>query len=204
MGKAEQLRKAAQERDEANARRWQLESRVQVLEEALEKIQRLTGADQWGDAIDRVAQAALPASPPSGEPKHLGTFTQEWCKWAAELEDGHEVAAGRAHPEAQPPAEVRTEAKRCHECTGPVDSTGAAQPAQGVAGECPECSLNPETGESDCEDCYARWLDTQPDPDPDPDTKQSVAGKKPCFTCGKSGCKPMNHAGWDPSDKERS
>lgn len=34
--------------------------------------------------------------------------------------------------------------------------------------------------------------------------KQGTPKKRACFTCGKEGCMPQNHAGWHPDDDKIS
>ncbi|GAC1590881.1 MAG: hypothetical protein NVS3B25_09760 [Hymenobacter sp.] len=46
----------------------------------------------------RAGGADKPPKLPINPTRQLGTFDQKWCKWGADLEDGHEVSAGGLRP----------------------------------------------------------------------------------------------------------
>lgn len=53
---------------------------------------------------------------------------------------------------------------------------------------CIGCGEPVTGGPTRCLGCASRTVDRPPEP-------------RPCRTCGKVGCQPMNHAGWDPRDE---
>jgi hypothetical protein len=64
----------------------------------------------------------------------------------------------------------------------------------------PDCGLK---GLCDCNRDHWEELVRQLLKKETPKVKAPKVNPRPCFTCGKLGCMPQNHAGWDPRDEER-